>query len=64
MAARVLPSDPVPDLVKNNKVPADQLLLPDDYTTVFPTLAQLDAARKLITEQWDSVVDSYPTPAP
>jgi hypothetical protein len=33
--------------------------------TVFPTLAQLDAARTLITTQWDSVVGvSYPTPAP
>ena len=54
------------DLVKNNKVPADQLAkLPDVTGTVFPTLAQLDAARTLITEQWDSVVGvSYPTPAP
>jgi putative spermidine/putrescine transport system substrate-binding protein len=55
-----------PDLVANNKVPADQLAkLPDVTGTVFPTLAQLDAARTLITEQWDSVVGvSYPTPAP
>ena len=45
------------DLVANNKVPADQLAkLPDVAGTVFPTLAQLDAARTLITEQWDSVV--------
>ncbi len=55
-----------PDLVKNNKIPADQLAkLPDVTGTVFPSLTQLDAARKLITEQWDSVVGvSYPTPAP
>ena len=55
-----------PDLVKNNKVPADQLAkLPDVTGTVFPTLAQLDAARTLITTKWDSVVGvSYPTPAP
>jgi putative spermidine/putrescine transport system substrate-binding protein len=55
-----------PDLVANNKVPADQLAkLPDVTGTVFPTLAQLDAARTLITTQWDSVVGvSYPTPAP
>jgi putative spermidine/putrescine transport system substrate-binding protein len=55
-----------PDLVQNNKVPADQLAkLPDVTGTVFPTLAQLDAARTLITTQWDSVVGvSYPTPAP
>lgn len=54
------------DLVKNNKVPAEQLAkLPDVTGTVFPTLAQLDAARTLITTQWDSVVGvSYPTPAP
>jgi len=55
-----------PDLVKNNKVPADQLAkLPDVTGTVFPTLSQLDAAKTLITTQWDSVVGvSYPTPAP
>ncbi len=45
------------DLVAKNKVPADQLAkLPDVKGTVFPTLAQLDAARTLITTQWDSVV--------
>jgi putative spermidine/putrescine transport system substrate-binding protein len=55
-----------PDLVAKNKVPADQLAkLPDVAGTVFPTLAQLDAARTLITTQWDSVVGvSYPTPKP
>ncbi len=46
-----------PDLVANNKVPAEQLAkLPDVEGTVFPSLAQLDAARELITTQWDSVV--------
>ena len=46
-----------PDLVANNKVPADQLAkLPDVSGTVFPSLTQLDAARELITKQWDSVV--------
>jgi putative spermidine/putrescine transport system substrate-binding protein len=45
------------DLVANNKVPAEQLAkLPDVEGTVFPTLEQLDAARTLITTQWDSVV--------
>jgi putative spermidine/putrescine transport system substrate-binding protein len=55
-----------PDLVKNNKIPAASLAkLPDVTGTVFPSLTQLDAARKLITEKWDSVVGvSYPTPAP
>ena len=55
-----------PDLVAKNKIPADQLAkLPDVAGTVFPTLAQLDAARTLITTKWDSVVGvSYPTPAP
>ena len=46
-----------PDLVAKNKVPADQLAkLPDVAGTVFPSLAQLDAARTLITTKWDSVV--------
>jgi putative spermidine/putrescine transport system substrate-binding protein len=48
------------DLAKNGKVPADLLAkLPsaDLYAkAVFPTLAQLDAANKTITTQWDSVV--------
>jgi putative spermidine/putrescine transport system substrate-binding protein len=45
------------DLVANNKVPADQLAkLPDVAGTVFPSLEQLDAARTLITSQWDTVV--------
>ncbi len=46
-----------PDLVKNNKVPADQLAkLPDVTGAVFPTLAQQDAASKLITGGWDAEV--------
>jgi putative spermidine/putrescine transport system substrate-binding protein len=46
-----------PSLVDSGKVPADALAkLPDVKGTVFPTLAQLDAARTLITTQWDSVV--------
>ena len=45
------------DLVANNKVPADQLAkLPDVAGAVFPSLDQLNAATKLITEQWDTVV--------
>jgi putative spermidine/putrescine transport system substrate-binding protein len=46
-----------PDLVANNAVPADQLAkLPDVEGAVFPTIAQLDAAKTLITGQWDTVV--------
>lgn len=46
-----------PDLVARNAVPADQLAkLPDVAGAVFPSLAQLDAAKTLITEQWDTVV--------
>jgi len=46
-----------PDLVARNAVPADQLAkLPDVAGAVFPTLAQLDAAKTLITGQWDAVV--------
>ena len=45
------------DLVAKNKVPADQLAkLPDVAGAVFPSLDQLNAATKLITDNWDSVV--------
>ena len=46
-----------PDLVARSAVPADQLAkLPDVEGAVFPSLAQLDAAKTLITTQWDAVV--------
>jgi putative spermidine/putrescine transport system substrate-binding protein len=45
------------DLVARNAVPAEQLAkLPDVAGAVFPTLAQLDTAKTLITGQWDAVV--------
>ena len=45
------------DLVTRNAVPADQLAkLPDVEGAVFPTLDQLNAASKLITEGWDKSV--------
>ncbi len=45
------------DLVANDKVPSDQLAkLPDVAGAVFPSLDQLNAATKLITENWDSAV--------
>lgn len=45
------------NLVENNKVPAEQLAkLPDVEGAVFPTLDQLNAAKELITTQWDAVV--------
>jgi putative spermidine/putrescine transport system substrate-binding protein len=51
-----------PDLVAKNAVPADQLAkLPDVEGAVFPTIAQLDTARTLITEQWDTVVGANVT---
>lgn len=44
-------------LVANDLVPADQLAkLPDVTGAVFPTLDQLNAAKELITTQWDTVV--------
>ena len=54
------------DLVKNNKVPADQLAkLPDVTAPCSRRWPSSTRPRKLITEQWDSVVGiSYPTPAP
>ncbi len=45
------------NLVTDNKVPQEQLdKLPDVEGAVFPSLDQLNAATKLITEQWDTVV--------
>ncbi len=45
------------NLVAENKVPQEQLdKLPDVEGAVFPSLDQLGAASKLITESWDSVV--------
>jgi putative spermidine/putrescine transport system substrate-binding protein len=46
-----------PDLVAKNKIPAAQLAkLPDVTGAQFPSLAQLDGARELITTQWDAKV--------
>ena len=48
------------DLVKRNVIPADlaKALPPADLyaKAIFPTLAQLDASKKLITEGWDASV--------
>jgi putative spermidine/putrescine transport system substrate-binding protein len=45
------------NLVAENLVPAEQLAkLPDVTGAVFPTLDQLNAAKELITTQWDTVV--------
>ena len=43
------------DLVANDAVPAEQLAkLPDVEGALFPSLDQLNAASKLITESWDA----------
>ncbi len=45
------------DLKAKGAISADVLAkLPDVTGAVFPTLAQLDAAKKLITESWDAAV--------
>jgi putative spermidine/putrescine transport system substrate-binding protein len=45
------------NLVETNAVPQEQLdKLPDVEGAVFPSLDQLNAATKLITEQWDAEV--------
>jgi len=45
------------NLVETDVVPQEQLdKLPDVEGAVFPSLDQLNAASKLITENWDSVV--------
>jgi putative spermidine/putrescine transport system substrate-binding protein len=54
------------DIVANKLAPADLIAkLPDVTGAEYPSLAQGDAARQLITTQWDSVVGvDYPTPPP
>jgi putative spermidine/putrescine transport system substrate-binding protein len=54
-----------PDLRARNVIPADMLAkLPDISGAVFPSSAQLDAAKTLITENWDSVVGADVQAAP
>lgn len=54
-----------PDLRARNAIPADMLAkLPDISGAVFPSVAQLDAAKALITAQWDSVVGADIQAAP
>ena len=53
------------DMRARGVIPADILAkLPDVTGAVFPTLAQLDAAKALITAQWDSVVGADVQAAP
>jgi putative spermidine/putrescine transport system substrate-binding protein len=56
------------DMRTRGVIPADILAkLPDVSGAVFPSLAQLNAAKELITTSWDSVVGANivtPTPAP
>ena len=54
-----------PDLRSRNAIPADLLAkLPDIAGAVFPTVAQLDAAKALITTNWDAVVGADIQAAP
>ena len=53
------------DMRARNVIPADLLAkLPDVSGAVFPTLDQLDAAKTLITGNWDSVVGADVKAAP
>jgi len=53
------------DMRARGVIPADLLAkLPDVSGAVFPTLGQLDAAKVLITEQWDAVVGADVQAAP
>lgn len=53
------------DMRARGVIPAELLAkLPDVSGAVFPTLAQLDAAKVLITENWDAVVGSDIQAAP
>jgi len=54
-----------PDLRSRNAIPADMLAkLPDISGAVFPSSAQLDTAKALITGSWDSVVGADVKAAP
>jgi putative spermidine/putrescine transport system substrate-binding protein len=54
-----------PDLRARNVIPADMLAkLPDISGAVFPSSAQLDTAKALITAQWDAVVGADVKAAP
>ena len=54
-----------PDLRARGVIPADLLAkLPDVSGAVFPTLAQLNAAKALITTTWDAVVGADVQAAP
>jgi len=53
------------DMRERGVIPADLLAkLPDVSGAVFPTVAQLDAAKLLITENWDAVVGANIQAAP
>ena len=53
------------DLRARNAIPADLLAkLPDISGAVFPTVTQLDAAKALITANWDSIVGADIKAAP
>jgi len=56
------------DLRARGVIPEDVAAkLPDVTGAVFPSVAQLDAAKTLITTNWDTVVGANvvtPTPAP
>jgi len=53
------------DMRARGVIPTDLLAkLPDVSGAVFPTLAQLDAAKVLITENWDAVVGADVQAAP
>ena len=53
------------DLRERGVIPQELLdKLPDVSGAVFPTLDQLNAARELITTNWDSAVGADVQPAP
>jgi putative spermidine/putrescine transport system substrate-binding protein len=53
------------DLRDRGVIPAELLAkLPDVSGAVFPTVAQLDSAKTLITENWDAVVGADVQAAP
>jgi putative spermidine/putrescine transport system substrate-binding protein len=53
------------DMRKNSAIPTDLLTkLPDVSGVVFPSLAQLNAAKEIIAANWDTVVGADTKAAP
>lgn len=65
MDGRLLPPDPRSRLARPRLIPQELLdKLPDVSGAVFPSLDQLNAAKDLITANWDTAVGADVQAAP